>query len=60
MPVIIFFQQQGRTLSQIEQFWAYMLEGDKIVEEKDFEFSVLVNIHKTYIKRTKSFIRDSP
>lgn len=37
-----------------------MLEGDKIVEEKDFEFSVLVNIYKMYIKRTKSFIRDSP
>ncbi|XP_034328218.2 uncharacterized protein [Magallana gigas] len=35
----------GRTLSQIEQFWAYMLEGDKIVEEKDFEFSVLDRLY---------------
>ncbi|XP_048745050.2 uncharacterized protein LOC125658046 isoform X3 [Ostrea edulis] len=35
----------GRTLSQIEQFWAYMLEGDKIVEEKDFEYSVLDRLY---------------
>lgn len=40
----MFVYYQGRTLSQIEQFWAYMLEGDKIVEEKDFEYSVLVSL----------------
>ena len=40
----LLFQKQGRTLSQMEQFWAYMLEGDKLVEEKDFEYSVLVSL----------------
>nr|XP_022341506.1 uncharacterized protein LOC111135590 isoform X1 [Crassostrea virginica] len=35
----------GRTLSQMEQFWAYMLEGDKLVEEKDFEYSVLDRLY---------------